>query len=136
MPLRKEFEHLGKLFEKGGASQGKIWIVEETTARTFEEPAAGDMVTGISFEGAMQSPIKLESEVRDFTQRKLSDSIAGPIDHVERTLKMEARLPGQLTGTDDFMGSTVLEAAGGDSTRIDAGSATPQVERAIVAVTS
>ena len=132
--LRKEWEHYGKQYQKGGASVGTIWLKKESRLRSFEKPAAADKIVGLAFEGDTQTPEQLESEARDLTNRKLQDMIAGPIDHVSRNLRMEVRPPLQLTGSDNVMGAEVLEAICGDGSMTFPYVAAPQTERAIVSI--
>lgn len=136
MGLRKEWEHQAKIPEKGGAGTGKIWVRKQTAVDIFEPAAnwvAGDLIRGLAFEGEQQTPVMLESEVRDPDSRMAPDQIAGPIDHVERTLRLEIRPPGVLGGTDNIMGPAVMEGITGDDSQVIANT---QTAEAIIAVTA
>ena len=106
--MRKALEHRGDRFSKAGDLS--FYFVKETILRTFEEPAASDLILAISVEGDDQGPEQLESEARQSGDRMRKATIAGRIDHGEKTVRMEIRPPGQLTGTDTIMGSAMMEA--------------------------
>ncbi|KKL80727.1 hypothetical protein LCGC14_2001900, partial [marine sediment metagenome] len=106
--IRKVLEHRGSLFSQAGDLS--LYFVKETILRTFEEPAATDLILAISVEGDDQAPEMLESEARQNTDRMSKSLIAGRCDHGEKTLMMEIRPPLALGGTSTIMGDAVLEA--------------------------
>jgi len=116
--MRRVLEHRGGQFSRAGDLS--FYFIKETALRTFEEPAAANLILAISVEGDDQAPEQLESEARQAGDRMRKATIPGRIDHGEKTVRVEIRPPGALSGASTLMGDALLEALFGQRRIVNA----------------
>jgi len=111
MPLKKYFEHQRDNFSLG--SQLSIYVVQETSKNTLEEPAAADLILAAADVQPNQQAERVTSDARTSGTRSPAKTFLGRLNHGETPLEFELRPPGQMTGTDVPVGAKVLKALTG-----------------------